>query len=130
MSARCWWTSPRTRSAASAWTRWPAGSGGRSCTGSHRSPTETLPSRRPGDGGPFADDEDDEPLSVGTGSPLPELVAGPREGQRETVQAKALLEKADRLMEAVRPEDRPELGRLMEKVRTALTDRRWAALTA
>jgi molecular chaperone DnaK len=80
------------------------------------------------DGGPSSD-EDDEPLSAAV-SPVPELVAGPREGQRETVQAKALLEKADRLMEAVQPEDRPELDRLMEKVRTALTDRRWAALTA
>src|SRR5262249_11838789 len=29
----------------------------------------------------------------------PELVAGPREGQRETVQARALLEKAERLLE-------------------------------
>src|SRR5439155_10689163 len=79
-----------------------------------------------GDGEPAADDE---PLSTAA-TTVPELVAGPREGQRETVQAKALLEKADRLLETVQPEDRPELGRLMEKVRTALTDRRWAALTA
>src|SRR5205807_2235184 len=56
--------------------------------------------------------------------------AGRREGQRETVQAKALLEKAGRLSDAVQPEDRPELERLMEKVRTALTDRHWPALTA
>jgi molecular chaperone DnaK len=61
---------------------------------------------------------------------VPELVAGPRAGQRETVQAKALLEKAERLAEKVQPEDRPELERLMERVRTALTDRQWAALTA
>jgi molecular chaperone DnaK len=73
--------------------------------------------------------EDDEPLSIAA-SAVPELVAGPREGQRETVQAKALLEKADRLLETVQPEDRPELQRLMDKVRTALTDRQWVALTA
>jgi molecular chaperone DnaK len=60
----------------------------------------------------------------------PELVTGPREGQRETVQARALLEKASRLLETVQPDDRPELERLMEKVRTALTDRRWPALSA
>ncbi len=79
-------------------------------------------------GDPFAgfDDEPAEPADAGP----PELVAGPREGQRETVQAKALLEKAERLLERVPPEDRPELERLMERVRTALTDRQWAALTA
>ena len=32
---------------------------------------------------------------------MPELVPGPREGQRETVQARALLEKAERLLEKV-----------------------------
>ena len=61
---------------------------------------------------------------------MPQLVSGPREGQREAVQAKALLEKAARLLEAVQPEDRPELERLMEKVRVALTDRQWPAVTA
>jgi hypothetical protein len=40
------------------------------------------------------------------------------------------LEKAERLMERVPPEDQPELERLMERVRTALTDRQWPALTA
>ena len=34
-------------------------------------------------------------------SDMPELVPGPREGQRETVQASALLEKAERLLEKV-----------------------------
>jgi molecular chaperone DnaK len=80
------------------------------------------------------DDLDDEPvapLSHAANEPaVPELLAGPREGQRETVQAKALLEKADRLLERVQPEDRPELERLMERVRTALADRQWPALTA
>ena len=61
---------------------------------------------------------------------MPELVAGPREGQREAVQARALLEKAERLLERVPPEDRAEVERLMERVRTALTDRQWDKVTA
>jgi molecular chaperone DnaK len=61
---------------------------------------------------------------------LPSLVAGPREGQREAVQARALLEKAERLLERTQPEDRAEVERLMTKVRTALTDRQWDKLTA
>jgi molecular chaperone DnaK len=56
---------------------------------------------------------------------LPTLVPGPREGQREAVQARALLEKAERLLEKVSAEDRPEIERLMTNVRTALTDRQW-----
>jgi molecular chaperone DnaK len=61
---------------------------------------------------------------------MPALVPGPREGQREAVQARALLEKADRIMERVPSEDRPEVERLMTNVRTALTDRRWDKVTA
>jgi molecular chaperone DnaK len=60
---------------------------------------------------------------------LPELVPGPREGQREAVQARALLEKAQRLMDKAAPEDRPELEKLIQAVQTALTDRKWAELT-
>ncbi len=60
----------------------------------------------------------------------PELVPGPREGQRETVQARALLEKAERLMQPLGPDDRAEVERLMQKVRTALTDRKWDDLTS
>jgi molecular chaperone DnaK len=59
----------------------------------------------------------------------PELVPGPREGQREAVQARALLEKAERLLEQAQPEDRGEIERLMERVRTALTDRKWDQVT-
>jgi molecular chaperone DnaK len=59
----------------------------------------------------------------------PELVSGPREGQRETVQARALLEKAERLLERVQPEDRVEVERLLERVRTAMTDRKWPHVT-
>jgi molecular chaperone DnaK len=61
---------------------------------------------------------------------LPSLVPGPREGQREAVQARALLEKAERLLDRTQPEDRAEVERLMTKVRTALTDRQWDKLTA
>jgi molecular chaperone DnaK len=61
---------------------------------------------------------------------LPSLVPGPREGQREMVQARALLEKAERLLPNVPSEDRPEVERLMEKVRVNLTDRHWDRLTA
>jgi molecular chaperone DnaK len=61
---------------------------------------------------------------------IPELVPGPREGQRETVQARALLEKAERLLEHMSPDDRSEVQRLMDKVHTSLTDRRWDMVTA
>jgi molecular chaperone DnaK len=59
----------------------------------------------------------------------PELVAGPREGQRETVQARALLEKAERLVEHIPMEDRKDVEQLMTSVRTALTDRKWEKVT-
>jgi molecular chaperone DnaK len=76
-------------------------------------------------------DEDDylEPDEEPVPGEEPTLAPGPREGQREAVQARALLEKAERLLERVSPEDRSEVERLMEKVRTALTDRRWDQLT-
>ena len=61
---------------------------------------------------------------------MPSLAPGPREGQREAVQARALLEKAERLLERVQPEDKPEVERLMERVRVALTDRQWDKVTA
>src|SRR5207245_8506405 len=66
----------------------------------------------------------------GAEAEMPALVPGPREGQRETVQARALLEKAERLLERVAAEDRADVERLMERIRTALTDRRWAEVTA
>jgi molecular chaperone DnaK len=61
---------------------------------------------------------------------MPALVPGPREGQREAVQARALLEKAERLLPQVQPEDRAEVERLMQNVRVSLTDRQWEKLTA
>jgi molecular chaperone DnaK len=76
----------------------------------------------------LADAEEEAPAAEDNG--VPELVPGPREGQREAVQARALLEKAERLLEGAQPEDRTEIERLMEQVRTALTDRRWDKVTA
>jgi molecular chaperone DnaK len=66
---------------------------------------------------------------VDNGDEMPSLVPGPREGQREAVQARALLEKAERLLERITPEDRAEIERLCGNVRTALTDRKWDRLT-
>jgi molecular chaperone DnaK len=85
----------------------------------------------------WSEAEDDEELNgeiedgedSSADEPLPELAPGPREGQREAVQARALLEKAERLLEKVQPDDRAEVEKLMTKVRTALTDRRWDQLT-
>jgi molecular chaperone DnaK len=73
--------------------------------------------------------EAEEPTATETGA-IPALVPGPREGQRETVQARALLEKAERLLPSVPTEDRAEIERLMERVRTAITDRQWDRVTA
>jgi len=89
-------------------------------------------------GSGFIDDDEmmDEGEAAGSGDPrralgeerMPELAPGPREGQREAVQARALLEKAERLIDSIAPEDRGDIEKLMEKVRTALTDRRWEQL--
>jgi molecular chaperone DnaK len=73
---------------------------------------------------------DDAEAAEGGPVAMPSLAPGPREGQREAVQARALLEKAERLLERVQPEDRPEVERLMERVRVALTDRQWDKVTA
>jgi molecular chaperone DnaK len=62
-------------------------------------------------------------------SDVPTLVPGPREGQRGTVQARALLEKAERLLAKVAPEDKVELERMLNAVRNAITDRQWEAVT-
>ena len=40
---------------------------------------------------------------------MPELLPGPREGQREAVQARALLEKAERLLERFPHEEEPSI---------------------
>jgi molecular chaperone DnaK len=75
------------------------------------------------------DDGEEEPDEPDEPAELPQLAPGPREGQREAVQARALLEKAERLLERVQPEDRADVERLMEKVRTALADRQWDRVT-
>ncbi len=77
----------------------------------------------------FEGDEDEEG-EEGEELESPELVPGPREGQRETVQARALLEKADRLVETLDGEDRKEVERLMQQIRTAMTDRKWDKVTS
>jgi molecular chaperone DnaK len=83
------------------------------------------------------DDEDlDDPMEdLGIGmleeseervdAEIPILESGPREGQREIVQARALLEKAERLRSKAAPEDQQELDRMMEAIRTSLEDRHW-----
>ncbi|MBX9677242.1 MAG: Hsp70 family protein [Gemmataceae bacterium] len=58
----------------------------------------------------------------------PELVPGPREGQRETVQARALIEKAERLIPTMQPEDKAEVERLIGQLRQALDERAWQRL--
>ena len=79
----------------------------------------------------FGDEDEDFEEELGVGGPdvVPELLPGPREGQREAVQARALLEKAERLMEKVQTDDRPEIERQLTEVRNALTDRKWDAVT-
>ena len=51
-------------------------------------------------------------------------------GQREAVQARALLEKAERVGAKANAEDQAELARLTGKVKTALDERRWPDLTS
>jgi molecular chaperone DnaK len=71
-----------------------------------------------------------EPGPGDAGPSEPELVAGPREGQREMVQARALLEKAERLAANLAAEDRSEIERLMAQLHNAVTDRQWGRVTA
>jgi molecular chaperone DnaK len=82
-----------------------------------------------GEAGFDEEDGEDEEDHVDDFSGMPELVPGPREGQRETVQARALLEKAERLLEKVAPEDKVELERMLGAVRHAVTDRQWEKVT-
>ena len=81
-----------------------------------------MPPRAPSCGGGDAGGPEEE-------GGLPELVPGPREGQREAVQARALLEKAQRLLDKASPEDRGEIEKLMQRVQGALNDRKWDELT-
>jgi len=61
--------------------------------------------------------------------PLPELAPGPRDGHRETVQARALIEKAERLKAKAPAEDQAELQVLINRVEKALSERKWAEVT-
>src|SRR5439155_10210858 len=79
------------------------------------------------EGGAEAEVEGEENGRV-TEEEAPELAPGPREGQREAVQARALLEKAERLVGSIAPQDRGDIEKLMERVRAALADRRWDQL--
>jgi molecular chaperone DnaK len=75
------------------------------------------------------EDLDDESFDAELGDSedlaAPLLDPGPREGQREAVQARALLEKAERLRDKATTDDQAELDRLMSDLRAAVTDRRW-----
>lgn len=64
----------------------------------------------------------------GSAPAIPTLEAGPREGQREAVQARALLEKAERLHQKAVAEDQQDIDKLMQTVRVALEDRNWNGL--
>ena len=79
--------------------------------------------------GEYGEEEDDDEDFEDDGPMMPELVPGPREGQRETVQARALLEKAERLLANAAPEDKVELERMLNAVRNAVTDRQWDKVT-
>jgi molecular chaperone DnaK len=80
-------------------------------------------------------EEDEGPEDL-DGAPLAappevsELAPGPRDGHRETVQARALLEKAQRLLEKVSDADRADVERQMGRVEKALSERRWDEVTA
>ncbi len=56
---------------------------------------------------------------------LPELQEAPSEGRRETVQARALLEKAERMLPTIPPEDRGEVQRCLDTLRGALEKQSW-----
>ena len=84
----------------------------------------SSPDQGEGDGeGEELLDEDGERIDA------PYLSPGPAEGQRESVQARALLEKAERLRDHAAAADQTELDRLCENIRIALTDRAWGDLT-
>ncbi len=59
---------------------------------------------------------------------MPELIAGPSEGQRESVQARALLDKAAQLRPQSTPEDQQDLDQLCERLQVGLADRNWPAV--
>jgi molecular chaperone DnaK len=84
----------------------------------------------------FRTDDDYEPLEDGNHvdinlvDAVPQLVPGPREGQRETVQARALIEKAERMLDRLSAEDRNEVQRLVDQVRNQVVEQAWDRLEA
>jgi molecular chaperone DnaK len=56
---------------------------------------------------------------------VPINVAGNDDGHRQAVQARALLEKAQRLLPGMPAEDRPELEKLMVRIRANLSEQDW-----
>ena len=73
--------------------------------------------------------ESEEPSTEGAiGMSLGAMLPTPTEGQREAVQARALLEKAERIRAKATADDQVELTRLMDAVKTALAERKWAGL--
>jgi molecular chaperone DnaK len=71
------------------------------------------------------DDDETVPVNV-----VPELVSSPPEGQRETVQARALIEKAERMLTDMTTEDQADVSKLMQEIRHALVDRNWDTVSA
>jgi molecular chaperone DnaK len=74
--------------------------------------------------------DDDVEGDAATVSIVPELVAGPPEGQRETVQARALIEKAERMLPDMTSEDQAEVKRILEQIRHAIVDRKWEVVSS
>jgi molecular chaperone DnaK len=67
----------------------------------------------------------DEPASVPLLTLVPAGAPEENHGHRETVQARALIEKAERLMVGVSAEDRAEIERLCGQLRGAVDERHW-----
>jgi molecular chaperone DnaK len=60
----------------------------------------------------------------------PSLAPGPGDGHRETVQAKALLEKAQRLLARASDEDKAEVNKLMKAIEGAMAAQKWGDVKA
>jgi molecular chaperone DnaK len=97
-----------------------------------------LPDYEPAEGESFLDEDDedeDEGYDPGHGyedeftPPAPLATPSADDGHRETVQARALLEKAARIREKASAEDQAELDRLGKAVQTAIQARNWPELT-
>jgi molecular chaperone DnaK len=88
-----------------------------------------LPEEGLGGFGPYEEALEEDLEEAPGEEEVPTLAPGPREGQREAVQARALLEKAERLADRVPEEDRADVDRLCGNLRTALAERQWDRVT-